>query len=65
MESLRNNKYYNLFTGLLLLGFGGFRLYQHYTANPTLNTFRLVIAFASIGYGIYALYNFTQLKKEE
>ncbi|QCE42315.1 hypothetical protein [Psychroserpens sp. NJDZ02] len=65
MESLRNNKLYNLFTGLLLLGFGSYRLYQHFTANPTLDTFRLIISVASIGYGVYALYNYTQLKKQD
>ena len=65
MESLKNNKLYNLFTGLLLIGFGCFRLYQHFSANPTLSSFRLAIAVAAIGYGIYALYNYTQLKKQD
>lgn len=65
MESLKNNKFYNLFTGILLIGFGGFRLFKHYNDNPTLNSFRLAIAFASIGYGIYALYNYMQLIKKD
>ncbi|AXO79725.1 hypothetical protein DZC78_04760 [Olleya aquimaris] len=65
MESLRNNKMYNLLSGLLLIGFGCFRLYQHFNTKLTLNNLKLAIAVFAIVYGIYSLYKYTQLKKQE
>ncbi len=64
METLRKNKYWNLFLALISLLYGGVRIYQHYNGYLTLSAFRLVIAVAFIGFGFYYLYLFFKVIKK-
>ncbi|WP_397362392.1 hypothetical protein [Olleya sp. R77988] len=64
MESLRKNKNWNLITGLLLTLFGSYRLYQHFSGATSLNTLRLVLSFAFVGYGLFGLYQYFQNKDQ-
>jgi len=62
MENLRKNKYWNAFVGLILVSFGSFRLYQHFSEIMVLNTLRLLLSFAFVAYGLFSLYQYFQHK---
>lgn len=65
MEPLRKNNNWNLFTGLILTLFGSYRLYQHFSGMITFNNLRLLLSFAFVGYGLYSLYQYFQIKNNK
>lgn len=49
---------WDLIIGLFLIGFGSYRLYQHYMLGVEYETYRIVLTFGFIGFGFYNLYKF-------
>ncbi|PSG86358.1 hypothetical protein [Aurantibacter aestuarii] len=49
---------WDLIIGLFLIGFGSYRLYQHYMLGAEYETYRIVLTFGFIGFGFYNLYKF-------
>ncbi len=57
-----------LFGGIIaaiMIGFGSWRLYNHFVVGLELETWRLLIAGAAIVYGIFVGYNILTQKNEK
>lgn len=57
-----------LFGGIIaaiMIGFGSWRLYNHFVVGLELETWRLLIAVAAIAYGIFVAYNVLTQKNEK
>lgn len=57
-ETKRPQNKWDLIIGIFLIGFGSFRLYQHYILDKPYETFRIVLTFAFIGFGVFNLYKY-------
>ena len=65
MQTQPKNNIWNLILGLLFIGYGAFRIYQHFNGSLTSTTFRLIIAIAFIGSGGYSLYKYFKIRSLE
>jgi len=55
---------WNLVAGIAFLGFGSYRIYNHfYGESIGQDNFRLILAFAFVGFGLYRLYGYFNANK--
>ncbi|ARN77614.1 hypothetical protein BST97_06185 [Nonlabens spongiae] len=51
----RRNPILGLIFGIVFVGFGSYRLYNHFIVGEEMPTWRLILSFAFLGYGLFVL----------